>query len=113
LAPPDTYEFLEHCHALGAAGIQAPLTGDMAKIRARAEQLGVYIEAMVPMPESGDTSAFVAALDRAKQTGATALRSACLHTRRYETFTSLRSRSSARHWPRAASNAPKRGLCLR
>ncbi len=85
--PRDTYEFLEHCHALGAAGIQAPLIGDMDRIRARAEQLGMYIEAMVPMPEGSDTSAFVAALDHAKQAGATALRSACLHSRRYETFT--------------------------
>jgi 3-oxoisoapionate decarboxylase len=46
----------------------------------------MYIEAMVPMPEDGDTSAFVKALENARQVGATALRSACLHTRRYETF---------------------------
>lgn len=84
--PRDTYEFLEHCHGLGAAGIQAALTGDMSKLRARAGQLGMYIEAMVPMPEGGDTGAFVKALENARQVGATALRSACLHTRRYETF---------------------------
>ncbi len=27
--PNDTYEFLEHCHGLGAAGIQAAIHGDI------------------------------------------------------------------------------------
>ncbi|MGI8962389.1 MAG: sugar phosphate isomerase/epimerase family protein [Bryobacteraceae bacterium] len=87
--PKDTYEFLEHCHALGAAGIQAPINGDLHKIRSRAEKLGMYIEGMVELPDSDDTSAFEHALQNAKAVDAVAARSACLDTRRYETFASL------------------------
>ncbi len=86
--PKDTYEFLEHCHALGAEGIQSAINGDLPKIRARAEALGMYIEAMVPMPKGDDTTAFEQSLKDAQAVGAVALRSACLGTRRYETFNS-------------------------
>ncbi len=84
--PKDTFEFLEHCHALGAAGIQSALNGDMRKLRARAEQLGMYIEGMTPLPRNGDTSTFEQALTNAKEAGALCVRSACLSGRRYETF---------------------------
>jgi sugar phosphate isomerase/epimerase len=97
--PKDSYEFLEHCHALGAAGIQAGVHGDIAgeatarakisRIRARAEQLGMFVEAMVAMPRGNDTAAFEQALKDARDVGAVALRSACLGSRRYETFDSL------------------------
>ena len=94
--PKDTYEFLEHCHALGAAGIQAGVHGDIAgeateraeisRIRNRAEQLGMFVEAMVPMPRGNDTAAFEQSLKDARDVGAIALRSACLGSRRYEAF---------------------------
>ncbi len=97
--PKDTYEFLEHCHALGAAGIQAGVHGDIAgeattradvaRIRNRAEQLGMYVEAMVVMPRGTDTTAFEQALKDARDVGAVALRAACLGSRRYETFSTL------------------------
>ena len=97
--PKDTYEFLEHCHALGAAGIQAGIHGDIAgeattradvwRIRQRAEQLEMYVEAMVVMPRGADTSAFEQALKDARDAGAVALRAACLGTRRYESFATL------------------------
>jgi sugar phosphate isomerase/epimerase len=97
--PKDTYEFLEHCHALGAAGIQAGIHGDIAgeattraeisRIRNRAEELGMFIEAMVPMPRGSDTGAFEQALKDASAVGASSLRSACLGSRRYETFATL------------------------
>ena len=87
--PNDTYEFLEHSHKLGAAGIQAPISGDVKKIRARAEELGMYIEAMVPLPHGSDTSALEHGIANAEAVGAVAMRSACLGTRRYETFTTL------------------------
>ena len=87
--PKDAYEFLEHCHDLGAAGIQIALNGDMTKIRTRAEQYEMYVEAMVPLPHSSDTAAFEDALKNAQAAGAVALRAACLGTRRYETFSSL------------------------
>jgi len=99
--PKDTYEFLEHCHALGAAGIQAGLHGDIAgeattradllRIRTRAEQLGMFVEAMVPMPRGADTDAFEQSLKDAANAGAIALRAACLGSRRYDTFATLDS----------------------
>jgi sugar phosphate isomerase/epimerase len=87
--PEDTLEFLEHCHGLGAAGIQSPITVDPKSLRARAEELGMYVEAVVPMPWHDDTSEFEHALRDAKEAGAVGLRSACLDTRRYETFQTL------------------------
>ena len=52
--PRDTYEFLEYCHSLGAAGIQASLASFepeyIKKLRGRSEQLGLYIEVMSPLP---------------------------------------------------------------
>jgi 3-oxoisoapionate decarboxylase len=87
--PKDAYVFLEHCHALGAAGIQTTINGDVRKLRARAEQLGMYVEAMVPLPKDGDVTAFELALRNAKEAGATALRAGYLSGRRYETFSTL------------------------
>src|ERR1700760_3723170 len=72
--PVDTLEFLEHCHRLGAAGIQAPITGDTRVLRARAEALEMYIESVVPLPERGDTSQFERALRDAQHAGAVGLR---------------------------------------
>src|SRR4051812_1518111 len=61
----DPVAFLDHCHDLGAGGVQMQLPSDPAslrRIRARAEELGMYLEAMAPMPKSSDTTAFEAAL---------------------------------------------------
>ncbi len=44
---------------------------------------------MVPLPKGADTSAFEEAVKNAQAVGAVAMRSACLGTRRYETFSSL------------------------
>ncbi len=87
--PRDTLEFLEHCHAMGAAGIQSAIHGDPAKIRSRAEELGMYVEAMVPMPENGSAEPLEKALQAAREAGATALRTGMLHGRRYITFKTL------------------------
>jgi len=82
----DTLEFLERCHGFGAAGIHAVLHGDPLRIRAETEKRGMYLEAMVPLPTGDDTSEFEQSLKTAQLAGATALRGACLGTRRYETF---------------------------
>ena len=87
--PQDTMEFLEHCNKLGAAGIQAPIHGDPVQLRRRAEELGMYIEAWTQLPQNGDTSAFKQSLKVAQAAGAIALRTACLGSRRYETFKAL------------------------
>jgi sugar phosphate isomerase/epimerase len=85
----DTLEFLERCHGFGAAGIHAVVRGEPALIRARAEKYEMYFEGMVPLPSGDDTGEFEESLRRAKAAGATALRAACLGTRRYETFPTL------------------------
>ena len=91
--PKDTYEFLEHANDLGAGGIQMPLTSkepDYArKLRARAEQLGMYFEAIGSLPKKDDPDAFEQTVAAAKEAGALCLRVNCIPGRRYETFTSL------------------------
>lgn len=87
--PRDAYEFLEKCHALGAGGVQTSLNGDLARLRARAEQLGMYLEGMVSIPRNSDTTAFEKSLSDAKAAGALAVRAAMLSGRRYETFATL------------------------
>jgi 3-oxoisoapionate decarboxylase len=87
--PKDALDFLTRCHALGAAGIQAPLHGDLQQLRARAEQLGMYVEGMVQLPANGETSAFEKSIEDAKAAGAACVRAASLSGRRYETFASL------------------------
>ena len=88
----DTYEFLEHCNTLGAAGIQAALNSTepeyLKKVRTRAEQLGMYIEVMAPMPKT-DAEEFTRHVKAAKEVGAVAIRTGCLGGRRYETFATL------------------------
>ncbi len=91
--PKDTYEFLEHANDLGAGGIQMPLTSkepDYArKLRARAEQLGMYFEAIGSLPKKDNPGAFEQTVAAAKEAGALCLRVNCIPGRRYEAFTSL------------------------
>lgn len=89
----DTFEFLEHSHALGAGGIQAQLTDTspdyLRKLRAQADKYGMWIEVMAGLPRTGNDEAFGRLLAAAKQVGALCVRSACLGGRRYETFPSM------------------------
>jgi len=94
--PKDTLEFLEHANALGAGGIQMPLTSRAAdyirKLRARAEELGMYFEAIASLPArtaNADPAAFEHTAAAAKEAGALAIRVNCLPGRRYENFTNL------------------------
>jgi sugar phosphate isomerase/epimerase len=84
----DTYEFLEHCHSLGAAGIQGGINGDLPKIRARAEQYGMFIEAIIGLPKGEDSSGFEKTVQDAKAVGALCVR-ANAGGRRYEDFSTL------------------------
>jgi 3-oxoisoapionate decarboxylase len=88
----DPFSFLEYCHQLGAGGVQValgrPSTEDAGKLRARAESLGVYVEAIVSLPrQSADVEHFESELRTAKECGANVIRSA-LDGRRYETIDS-------------------------
>jgi 3-oxoisoapionate decarboxylase len=87
--PKDALEFLARCHDLGAAGIQTPLRGDLRRLRAQAEQFGMYVEGMVQLPTSTDSSAFEKNIQDAKEAGALCVRAGALSGRRYETFASL------------------------
>jgi sugar phosphate isomerase/epimerase len=93
--PKDTLAFLEHCHSLGAGGIQAALSSfepdAISRVRDTARQYGMYIEVMCALPKTKDTSAFERTAAAAKQVGALCLRGACLSGRRYETFNDLAS----------------------
>lgn len=86
-------DFLEYCHSLGAGGVQVTLDSTApeyaAKIRRRCEELGMYFEAILPLPQTVGLAEFEQRVIAAKQAGALCLRSACLPTRRYETFSSL------------------------
>lgn len=94
-APPprfrqrDAYEFLGKCHALGAGGIQTSLNGDLKKLRARADELGMYLEGMVSIPRNGDMSTLEKGLADCQAAGVTVARAAMLGGRRYETFATL------------------------
>jgi 3-oxoisoapionate decarboxylase len=85
----DAFEFLEKCHALGAGGIQTSLNGDLKKLRARADELGMYLEGMVSIPRNGDMSSLEKGLADCQAAGVTVARAAMLGGRRYETFATL------------------------
>ncbi len=84
----DTLQFLEKCHVLGAAGVQSQITGDPHKLRARAEQLGMWIEAMISIRQSTPES-LEQEIILAKEAGCTVARDGLLGGRRYETFKTL------------------------
>ncbi len=87
--PKDSYEFLEHCDALGAGGVQTFLSSFepeyLKKFRARAERANMYVEVMAPLPK-GDIGTFEKYLAAAKEVGADRIRTGALSGRRYETF---------------------------
>ena len=83
----DTLKFLEQCHSYGAAGIQAPIHGDAGKLRGRAEELGMWIEAMISI-RSKDPAQIEHAILEAKAAGCTVARDGMLAGRRYQTFQS-------------------------
>lgn len=85
----NAYEFLEKCHALGAGGAQMGLNGDLPKLRARAAELGMYLEGMVSIPRNGDMSALEKGLADCNAAGVSVARCAMLSGRRYETFKTL------------------------
>ncbi|HVT93722.1 MAG TPA: TIM barrel protein [Bryobacteraceae bacterium] len=87
--PRGTLAFLEHAHALGAGGIQTTIQDDPAAVRKLAAKYGMYVEAMVSLPKSGEAGAFERQLETAKAAGAAVVRAGALSGRRYETFATL------------------------
>lgn len=84
-------ELLEHCHSIGAGGIQVVVrnwTIDFAKkIRDRREKLGLYLEGSIAVPVNReDVSRFEQEVINAKEAGAVILRTVTSSGRRYEVF---------------------------
>lgn len=87
----DAIQLMEHCHAIGAGGVQVGVRGwtdDFSKsVRDAREKMGLYLEGSISLPKTEeDLPAFEAEVKAAKEAGATVLRTACLSGRRYETF---------------------------
>ena len=89
-------DMLEHCHAIGAGGIQVGVrdwNNEFAgKVRDRREALGMYLEGQIMLPkDAADTDRFDKEISAAKEAGIEILRAVCLTGRRYETFDSLKA----------------------
>jgi len=96
--PPfkDAIDALDHCHQLGAGGLQIGLRGwsepFTARVRERRESYGMYLEGMIGLPKQpGDEARFEAEVRTAKEAGASIARTAMLDGRRYESFETAES----------------------
>ncbi len=92
----DPRVFLDHCHALGAGGIQLPLgvrdKSSAAGLRAKAEEYGVYLEGSIGLPrDRADAERFAKEVDTAQEAGVSVVRTFMLGGRRYETFTTAQA----------------------
>jgi 3-oxoisoapionate decarboxylase len=90
----DAIDLMEHCHEIGAAGIQVVVrdwTMDFAKkVRDRREKLGLYIEGSIGVPKNvKEVTKFESDVVSAKESGARILRTVCTSGRRYEAYNSL------------------------
>jgi sugar phosphate isomerase/epimerase len=89
----DAIGFVEHCHRLGAAGVQIGLSSKepafVAKFRDALESHQMYYEGSVGLPrQDSDVERFETEVRTAKDAGAEVIRTAMLSGRRYETFDS-------------------------
>lgn len=87
----DAVELLEHCHNIGAGGLQVGVrnwTQDFSKkMRERREKLGLYLEGSIAVPQSvDDVPRFENEVIQAKEAGAVILRTVTSGGRRYEVF---------------------------
>jgi sugar phosphate isomerase/epimerase len=92
----DSLAYIDYCRSLGAGGVQFTPTGDLKKVRARLEQLGMWFEgeARPPGHLDEDTAAFEQSLANTKACGGNVVRMvsrppAGSSGRRYESFKSL------------------------
>jgi sugar phosphate isomerase/epimerase len=87
----DPLVFLEHCHRLGAGGIQLGIGSRdkayTARLREKLAAYHMYLEGSIGLPrDRKDVERFTAEVRAAKDAGATVLRTVLLGGRRYETF---------------------------
>jgi sugar phosphate isomerase/epimerase len=99
----DPLTFLEHCHKLGAGGIQVSIgTRDFsytARLREKLAATEMYLEGIVRLPkDQTDLERFTAEVRTAKEAGVSVLRTAMFNGRRYEAFdTAAAFRKAADH----------------
>ena len=91
--PPFTgaLDFLEHCASLGFGGVQVSIgKWDAAyakKVRRRNEDLGLFLEGSVRLPQDAmDLHRFESEISAAADIGIDVIRTVCLSGRRYENF---------------------------
>lgn len=87
-------DLLEHCHAIGAGGIQVQVRDwsiDFSrKVRDRREDFGMFLEGSISLPATADDAVrFEKDIRAAKEAGCSIVRTVCLSGRRYENFHSL------------------------
>ena len=89
----DPFVFLEHCRELGAGGMQIPLgvmsDADAERLRERAAAHGMYVDAVVRLPDEEGADQFAAEMNTAARAGAAAARTHLFPGRRYERFDTL------------------------
>jgi 3-oxoisoapionate decarboxylase len=96
----DPLAFVEHCHRLGAGGVQVGL-GErdrdyVSRLRDKLEAHRMYLEGVVRLPKDrADVDRFAAEVRTAKEAGAAVLRTVLSNGRRYETFDSA---AAFRQW---------------
>lgn len=100
-------DLLEHCHQLGAAGIQVVINNwspDFTRqVRDRRERLGLYLEGSVPFPMKAEELArFEQNVIQAREAGARILRTVCSSGRRYEVYHSAEEFSTFQKTARQA-----------
>lgn len=89
----DPIRFLEHCHGLGAGGIQLPLgireEQYSSQLRGKAEQYGMFVEGIAGVPQDDSAAeSFEAQLRTAARCGVDVVRTVIIPGRRYERFKS-------------------------
>jgi sugar phosphate isomerase/epimerase len=97
----DPLAFLEHCHEIGAGGVQFGMgTRDskyLATLRKKAEAHGMDLEGTIRLPkDAADCERFTAEVRCAREAGIKVLRTVLLGGRRYEQFQSAEGFRRAR-----------------
>ena len=87
----DALAMLEHCHRLGAGGIQVGIgawdAGFIATLRSRLDEWQMFLEGQIALPkDESETARFDKEIRAAREAGADIVRTVCLSGRRYEDF---------------------------
>jgi len=88
----DPLTFVEHCHELGAGGVQTGIgTRDrdyLTRLRKKVEACDMFLEGTIRLPKNrADLDRFTAEVRSAREAGVKVLRTVLLNGRRYEQFT--------------------------